>query len=269
MAPIELIRKFIPTKLRIKGYVWGITIAGKSKWLLYPFLYLLHGHIPKGVSIVNGKPLYHYRGKKIESPGDSIEAYVEVFMDEVYDRVASPQKGDTVIDIGAYVGMYSIKASQFVGATGKVLAVEPLPSNQTYLKTNVKDCPNIRIAKLALSNYEGTGKIYSSPSTAAHSMTYVTGEFVKVKVTTLDKLVKAFGLQRVDYIKMDAEGSDLDILEGAIEVLHRHSPVLAIASYHTNSTGVPYIEQVMAYLRELGYKCITDKGYVYARKERS
>ena len=129
MALIELIRKFIPTRIRIKAYVWAIIVAGKSKLLLYPFLYLLHGHIPKGITIVNGKPLYHYKGIKIESPKDSIEAYVEVFLDEVYDREAIPKVGNMVIDIGAYVGMYSIKASEFVGPTGLVIAVEPLTSN--------------------------------------------------------------------------------------------------------------------------------------------
>ena len=150
IAPIELIRKLIPTRIRIKVYVWAIAVAGKSKLLLYPFLYLLHGHIPKGVSIVNGKPLYYYKGIKIESPRDSIEAYVEVFMDEVYGRVAIPKEGDVVIDIGAYVGMYSIKASQYVGPTGFVLAVEPLPANLHYLKNNLKGLSNTRIKKVAL-----------------------------------------------------------------------------------------------------------------------
>lgn len=267
MAPIELIRRFIPTRIRIKAYVWVITIAGKCKLLLYPFLYLLHGHIPEGISIVNGKPLYHYKGIKIESPKDSIEAYVEVFMDEVYDRRAVPKAGDIVIDIGAYVGMYSIKASQFAGSTGKVIAVEPLPSNLVYLERNLRACPNTRIARVALSNYVGKGKLYTSPSSAAHSMTYVRKNFTKVRVTTLDELVKELGLQRVNYIKMDAEGSDLNILRGGRKVLQEYSPVLSIACYHTDPDGIPYVGKVIPYLKSIGYNCITEKGYIYAEKE--
>ncbi len=268
MAPIELIRKFIPTKIRIKAYVWAISIAGKSKLLLYPFLYLLHGHIPEGITIVDGKPLYRYKGIKIESPRDSIEAYVEVFMDDVYDYQAVPKMGNVVIDIGAYVGMYSIKASKAVGPTGKVIAVEPLPDNFDYLDRNVEGLANVRIVNVALSNYVGSGKLYSSPSTAAHSMTYVREKFVKVRVTTLDELVKDYGLTRVDYIKMDAEGSDLKVLSGAREVLQKHRPVLSIACYHTNPSGVPYVDEVMEWLECNGYNCITKKGYIYAQKER-
>lgn len=267
MAPIELIRKFIPIRLRIKAYVWAVTIAGKSKLLLYPFLFLLHGHIPKGISIINGKPVYHYKGIKIDSPKDSIEAYVEVFMDNVYDREMTPKKDDIVIDIGAYVGMYSVKASEFVGNTGLVVAVEPFSSNVEYLRINLRDLLNTKIVKVALSNYDGMGKLYASPSTAAHSMAYVRKNFVKVRVTTLDKLVKKLKLPRVDYIKMDAEGSDLSILKGAKRTLQKYSPVLSMACYHTDSEGEPYFNEIITYLKSFGYKCVTKNGYVYAQKE--
>jgi len=267
IAPVELIRKFIPTRVRIKAYVWAITIAGKSKLLLYPFLFLLHGHIPKGIKIVNVKLVYYYKGRRIDSPKDSIEAYVEVFMDEVYDRVAVPKKGDIVIDIGAYVGMYSIKASEFVGEKGLVIAVEPFPENILYLKRNTKSLFNIKVVEVALSNYIGMGKLYTSPSTAAHSMTYTRNNFVKVRVTTLDELVKRLGHPRVDYIKMDAEGSDMNVLKGATGILSKYHPVLSMACYHTNKSGKPYVNEVIRYLQDLGYICETDKGYVYAIKE--
>ncbi len=267
MTPIELIRRFISKGIRLKVYVWAISIAGRSKLLLYPFLLLLHGYIPKGVSVVKKKPLFHYRDLKIEAPFDGIEAYVEVFGDKVYDWGAVPKVGNIVIDIGAYVGMYSIKASQFVGPTGLVIAVEPLPSNLIYLERNLEACPNTRIAKVALSNYVGAGKLYSAPTTATHSMSYITNKFIEVRVITLDELVNELGLPRVDYIKMDAEGSDLNILEGAVKVLQNDSLVLSIACYHPDSDGIPYVGKVIAYLKSFGYRCIAKKGYIYAQKE--
>ena len=229
-------------------------------------LFILHGRIPKGVSIVDGKPLYYYKGIKIEAPRDSIEAYVEVFQDNVYDKKVIPQMGDIVIDIGAYVGMYSIKASHFVGPEGLVIAVEPLLGNLAYLKSNVKYLSNIKVIKVALSNYIGHGKLYSSPSTAAHSMTYVRKNFTNVKVTTLDELVRKLGLITVDYIKIDAEGSDMKILEGAKGVLKKYSPIISIACYHISPDGHPYISKVLHYLKRLGYKCIAEKGYIYTHK---
>ncbi len=265
---INLIRRFISVRLRVKVYVWVIAIAGRSKLLLYPLLFLLHGHIPDGISIVNGKPLYYYKGFRIESPRDSIEAYIEVFQDKVYDRGAIPKKGDIVIDIGAYVGMYSIKASQFVGDTGFVVAVEPLPSNLVYLKKNLKGLPNTRVEKVALLDHIGKEKLYTSPGSAVHSMAYAQDNFVVVRVTTLDELVRRWKFTKVDFIKMDAEGSELLILKGARSVLQRYSPVIVAACYHTDSSGVPYANRVILYLESFGYKCITQKGYVYAQKEK-
>ncbi len=268
MAPIELIRKLIPTRFRIWGYVAVITIVGWTKFLLYPYLLLLHGRIMKGVMIINGKPLYHFRGIAIESPRDSMEAYVEVFGDNVYDKHGTPKTGDTVIDIGAYVGMYAVKAASFVGSTGLVIAVEPLPTNLEYLEKNVKPIPNIRVVRMALSDYTGTGKLYSSPSTAAHSMTYVRNDYTKVEVTTLDKLVQRLGIRKVDYIKMDAEGSDMAVLRGAKETLQRDMPMLSMACYHTDLAGIPYFSAVAAFLAGLGYEYVTDKGYIYAKRRK-
>lgn len=266
MAPVELIRKFVSTRIRLKAYVWAISIVGRSKLLLYAFLLLLHGYIPKGISIVGKKHLYRSNGIKIESPMDGIEAYVEVFCDKKYDQGGVPKVGNIVIDIGAYVGMYSVKASRFVGATGLVVAVEPLPSNLVYLKRNLTDYPNTKVVEVALSNYTGTSKLYARPGTEASSLVYKQKNFIDVRVTTLDELVKQLKLPRVDYIKMDAEGSELNILGGAIKVLHKDYPVLSLACYHPDPTGNPYVGKVITYLESVGYKCISRTGYVYAQK---
>ena len=268
MTPIELIRKIIPTRLRIKAYVAIITMVRWNKVLLNLYLLLLHGHIMKGVSISGGKPIYHYKGTKIDSPKDSLEAYVEVFCENVYDKVSVPKSGDTVIDIGAYVGMYSIKASELVGDKGLVVAVEPLADNLKYLHKNVWPMRNIRIIDFALSDYTGSAKLYSSPSSAAHSITYVRSNFTIVRVTTLDNLVEMLDIKKVDYIKMDAEGSDMNILMGAKNVLRDSSPVLSMACYHTDANGVPYAGKVIAYLKEFGYECKTEKGYIYAKSKK-
>jgi len=267
MAPVELIRRYISARIRLKAYVWVISIAGRCKVLLYPFIFLLHGYIPKGISIVGKKHLYRYKDIKIEAPIDGIEAYVEVFCDNKYDQGGVPKVGDTVIDIGAYVGMYSMKASQFVESTGLVIAVEPLPSNLVYLKSNLKSYQNTKIIEVALSNYVGDGKFYSLPGTEACSLVYEKKNFIEVRVITLDELVKELKLSKVDFIKMDAEGSDLNILEGAKNTLQRDYPVLSLACYHPDNNGNPYVSKVMTYLEGLGYRCIAKSGYVYARKE--
>ena len=136
MKPVELIRLLVPTRIRILVYVWAIAICCRTKILLYPFLYILHGAIPQNITIENGKPLYHYKGIRIEAPKDSIEAYVEVFQDNVYDRVYTPQIGDIVIDIGAYVGMYTIKTAYLYCLIKQmsIKNVDSISNNQSRLK---------------------------------------------------------------------------------------------------------------------------------------
>lgn len=267
---IRIIRKIIPTRMRIRAYVLIISLVRWNSTLLKLYLLLLHGPTSamKGIAIKNGKPVYYYLGIEIDSPRDSLEAYVEVFCENVYDHLAVPKSGDVVIDIGAYVGMYSIKASRFVGSRGLVVAVEPLPSNIRYLEHNTALLTNVKIAKVALSNYNGVGKLYTSPSSAAHSMTYVRKDSVEVTVTTLDDLVDCLGIGKVDYIKMDAEGSDMNILLGAKKVLLNHSPVLSMACYHTDDSGKPYADRIAGYLANFGYKCTIENEYIYARKEK-
>ena len=89
-----------------------------------------------------------------------------------------------------------------------------------------------------------------------------------VRVATLDELVRRWRFTRVDFIKMDAEGSDFRILKGAKKTLLKYRPVLSMACYHTDTEGIPYVAKVVKYLESLGYKCVTKNGYIYAQKEK-
>ncbi|MBN2421491.1 FkbM family methyltransferase [Candidatus Woesearchaeota archaeon] len=137
-----------------------------------------------------------------------------------------PRKGDIIVDAGAYVGHFAIIAAKLVGDSGKVIVFEPDPFNKIELKKNIKanGIKNIVLIEKGLSNKEGKfnwniGGVESQ----------IGKGFFEIKTTTLDKALK--NNKRIDLIKMDIEGAEIDALEGANSTLNK-TKHCAIASYH-------------------------------------
>jgi hypothetical protein len=68
----------------------------------------------------------------------AVDCALDVFVKEVYERFYRLREGDVVIDVGAHVGMFTIKAAMSVGEKGKVVAVEPVEENLRLLRKNVE-----------------------------------------------------------------------------------------------------------------------------------
>jgi FkbM family methyltransferase len=126
-------------------------------------------------------------------------------------------------------------AAKAVGKTGKVIAFEPDSLNFEKLKrnialnhlTNVIAISKGVYCKNALLNFD------SSHDEAAHVLLDMQAEpNSRVPVVTLDSELDTLGIQRVDFIKMDIEGAEIEALKGAAKTLKSNSVHLAIASYH-------------------------------------
>ena len=164
----------------------------------------------------------------------------EVFFDEYLSK---PNPGDVVIDVGANIGVYSIFASKFAE---KVIAIEPETVNYNYLTKNIKLKSNIYPFKIALGDIEGKCKLYLHTS-MAHSIVFTSDKFEEVSVTKLDDLKEKLNLERVDVIKINAEGYELQILKGAETVIKTCTPRLLIGIHHYDSER----EEVIDYLNSL------------------
>lgn len=140
-----------------------------------------------------------------------------------------PKKGDTVIDCGAYAGYFAVLAAKLVGETGRVIAIEPDFFNRALLRKNIKanHLNNVTIIDRGLSDTESiigwsVGGIVSQAGKS---------KIFKVKTTTLNKVYHKLHLNRIDFVKMDIEGAEINALNGANDVL-KYMQNLAIASYH-------------------------------------
>jgi len=139
------------------------------------------------------------------------------------------QPGDVIIDVGAFMGSYSLLAGKLTGEKGKVYAFEPNPDYFKKLKKNIllNRFPNIQAFDLALSNKKGVVEFY--PASSGSSLVKNVAEAligkkikpIKVKAVTLNDFVGKEKIKRIDFIKIDAEGWDLQVLKGASNILKR------------------------------------------------
>jgi FkbM family methyltransferase len=162
--------------------------------------------------------------------------------------------GMTFYDVGANVGFYSLIAARVVGATGNVFSFEPLPENVVSLQNNAKrnGFDHLHIFPFALGRSNEEAPFFTSErptwgrlgSTGRKPDKYVTN--IRVLVRRLDDLVSEQHLSLPDLIKIDVEGAELDVLEGARETIESKRPILVVELHGTN-------EQVGHFLDTVGY----------------
>lgn len=137
--------------------------------------------------------------------------------------------GMTVIDVGANRGYYAMLTSRIVGEHGRVIAFEPSPRDLRFLRANLllNGCRNVSIVPIALGKEIGEAKLfvpkgYSSGCNCLRSRAHEwPGYDVAVKLETLDRWIDSSRVGNVDFLKLDIEGGELDVLEGAPALLER------------------------------------------------
>lgn len=148
-----------------------------------------------------------------------------------------PHSGDVVLDCGANVGV-TIREALAAGAR-KIVGIEPGPENLECLRRNFpKEIASgtVIIVPKGVWDQEDFLTLRVDPTNSAAD-TFVlnrkgTVDVLKVPLTTIDHLVAELKLDRVDYIKMDIEGSEPKALEGAQQTLKRFKPRLSVSTYH-------------------------------------
>lgn len=133
---------------------------------------------------------------------------------------------DTCLDIGANVGWYSTLLSEAVGAKGKVYAFDPNQRAQKMLNASALLYPQMQVIPLALSDHIGNAVLHIPSEEVKASLWRSPGanESQSCQITTLDKFVQDEGLTEVTFVKCDAEGAELSILNGAKQLLSGDRP---------------------------------------------
>ncbi|HHC71765.1 MAG TPA: FkbM family methyltransferase [Thiotrichales bacterium] len=171
------------------------------------------------------------------------------------------KEGETVMDVGANIGLFTLHLSRLVGASGVVHAVEPDPDNLRLLRENVSRnrCGNVRIHDCALGVDEGSAGLYQSPTNRGNlSLAPLHGldAPLPVQVVRGSRLLEEAG-GSASVVKVDVEGYEPQVLEG----LQPFRPRLILFEYHP-----PYIEAAgsdpLRFLKE-----VVGRGYRLALLE--
>ncbi len=147
--------------------------------------------------------------------------------------------GSRVYDIGANIGYFTRIASKIVGNHGHVHAFEPMPSAIRLLQKNIADLRNVAIHALAVSDSNGSARfvVRATGDTSSLGEAESGSQQIEVATTRLDDHCRL--TERIDLIKVDVEGYELEVLRGAIKSIAAHHPIL-------------YFEYIEAYARLRG-----------------
>lgn len=174
--------------------------------------------------------------------------------------------GMTMFDIGAHFGLFTLTAANLVGPTGRIHAFEPGETQLNYLRANValnQYEDRVRVNAVALGDTPGQIGYEPGPEEnlgASHVSTKPGGRIVPV--IRLDDYCASNGIERIDAVKMDVEGFELNVLRGFHRTLSKYPPKLIAYECDPESCAVHGLEaaKVHEFFLDLGYTITTARG---------
>ncbi|TVZ53382.1 FkbM family methyltransferase [Dokdonia sp. Hel_I_53] len=170
--------------------------------------------------------------------------------------------GDTFLDIGSNVGLFSLVASKAVGDRGSVIAFEPNPETYRRLQENIdlNNFHNITTHNIGLSDRKNTLDFFISDTgfDAWNSFAPEPSKLqnvIKVDVLSLDKFLEKFDKEKIKLIKIDVEGWEKFVLKGGESFLNNYNPILIIEFGEENTLNANYhVQELFGILESYGYK---------------
>lgn len=183
-----------------------------------------------------------------------------------YIARGGPRPGEVVLDVGAFIGEYTIEFSRLVGEEGHVFALEPDPLNREVLARNVAATGVRNVTMLPWAMWNKTTLLaFTARGDSGAGVTELDegagGLSTGVMVAAVSAVELFARMGRVpDFVKMDIEGAEVEALESMVPwlVAAGRPCRLAIASYHTRAGRITH-EMISPVLREAGFTVET--GY--------
>ena len=165
------------------------------------------------------------------------------------------RRGDTVYDVGANIGYFSLSLAKQVGPTGHVIAFEPIPRNLEVLRKNIENnrLSNVQVFCAAASDRKGEAIIRIAENLATSSLVWhrrnAAAEELSVPTIAIDDLVESGELGQPRFVKIDVEGAEGLALQGMQRTVAAARPVISIESSEFGR------ETTWQLLRALDYRC--------------
>ena len=248
------LHRILPARLR--------TALRKSRKLRRAAEFLFNGtsHLPFPDSDFE----FYFDGYRNIGFGARISSY-EHEEQQAVQRILAHMQPTSVWDVGANIGIWSLFFTTLCPSSAEIRCFEPDPKNLEFLRMNMlrNNIGNWLIRAVALSSREGVGTFYSDPVSGATGSLELESDFVGkhfnavrgaylVDLATIDSEI-ASGATPPEFMKIDVEGHELEVLEGAKETLRRYRPILIFETTQNHS-------QVAKFLRTLDYDLVNLNG---------
>ncbi len=213
-------------------------------------VHLLKIHMPK----------YHYKYFCRIEKGDFLPGH-----EEHLSQRFTPREGDTVIDIGAHIGRYTITSSKQVGSTGKVVAIEADPDNFQLLKRNIalNNLTNVLPLHYAVFSTRTRMKLYEQSASAKYNSIMLTRartmNYVEVNADTLDSILEQNRINQVNWIKIDVEGAEFEVLKGSTKTLSSNDISLLVEIHNIGDPS--HYDNILDFLKYHNYEITFENRY--------
>jgi FkbM family methyltransferase len=205
-------------------------------------------------------PRFHYRYFCRIGKGDFLREHENHLV-----GIFTPKEGDTVIDIGAHIGLYTIRSSKQAGKTGKVVAIEADPDNFHVLKRNIalNNLTNVLPLNYAVFSTKTRIKLYEQSASAKYNSLMLararTENYVEVNADTLDSILEQNGVDQVNWIKIDVEGAEFEVLKGSTETLSSNNMSLLVEIHNINDPS--HYHNIVDFLKHHDYEITFEQSY--------
>jgi FkbM family methyltransferase len=259
-------RLFAKRKINFKDFLYN-----SSKFLGIDKTLLLEFPVPK----------HNYR---IHCPLNKEDLIVMTKHEEEIIELFHPKESDIVVDVGAHMGRYTITSSKYVGPHGKVIAIEAHPYNFKILQRNIwlNGLTNVTAMNCAVYSKKARLKLYLPDEELGYTMHHslmtnyliskysksIEQKYIEVEAYTLDKLLQTNRINQVNWIKIDVEGAEYEVLTGAKEILSANRNIAILVEVHGKGTYGPAMELLRSNNFNIEFEKTYDNGekHVLARK---
>lgn len=170
------------------------------------------------------------------------------------------QPGDTIADVGAHFGFFSLLAARIAGPEGKVFSLEPAPQNFRVLQQNTIPFTNIRAEQIVIGQSEGMAAFWEFPPLYSEYNTmnlkavpaHLKGQKIELPCISLDAFAAQHGI-RPQMVKIDVEGAEWEVVQGMEAMLQSDTPPAITMEYLAGSLAATGHHRAAEWLRAKGF----------------
>jgi FkbM family methyltransferase len=199
-----------------------------------------------------------------EIDSDDASVIIDIYLKRVYNTCFPFYEDAVIVDIGAHRGFFSIFCDTYTGGKSTIYALEPEPSNFRKLTDNlgINHCTKVLPHNIAVSGETGTQQLYISKS-VNHSLIRLQEDHpyidqdtsITIQTTSLLDFIKKENLSRIDFLKIDCEGCEYEMLLNSDSSCFDYISTISM-EFHDIHSPEYNVHKLVTHLKRHGYEIV-------------